>query len=821
MTNKTSELLLPCGNLQMALAAIHNGANAIYVGMPGFNARGRTHDHSFDELEEIIQTCHLYNVHVHVAFNILIFQNELDGAVETLKRVLKMAPDALIVQDLGLVQIIKELAPNQVVHGSTQMTVTNHEAIELLDDLDIDRFVLGRENSLEEIKIIRQKTHKELEVFVHGALCVAYSGQCFTSEAIGGRSANRGQCAQSCRYEYDLIVDGETKDLKDIKYLVSPKDLCGINDIPKLIDLGVESFKVEGRLKSPEFVASVAGSYRKAIDDFNSVDIDKSINEMAITYSRGFYNGWIDGVAHQNLVDGSYANNRGTLVGEVFDVYKKIIKVKADQELFPGDGLLIAKGSELIGGQIYGIKKVRGIYELSFHKDLDLSTVKKGFKVYLNSRDKLYKELKKSFTDKNSFKRLPISIVVEGQVGKTLKLTALEGKTKIQAETNQDLELAQNRSLGEESIFDVLKGLSHTAYYLESIKVNLTGNCFIHNKELKQLKQKMVALLNKKRLERTTNINDTYITPNIVHSNISNSKLIPLVRTLEQLESTVKFFVSNKEYLEFLEYIVLDYEFGKDFVKSVRLLKENGLTSVIATTRILKPNEYHNFRLIERANPDGILIRNLGALNYFKKSKFDLFGDFSLNVTNSKTFNYLIDKGLKSICVSYDMNNDQLLGLIEYVDSTKIEITAHQYMPEFHMEHCVFAAFLSKGQSFRDCGKPCEKHHVQLKDMYGNMHEIKADQECRNTMFSAKSMSAATLIPDWQKLGVSLFRFEALHETGAELIDKLETYLKLISNKFTTQEVFDKIGKMESYGVTTGQLLNIKEHKDRKKNVTK
>jgi putative protease len=816
--NKT-ELLLPCGNLPMALAAIHNGANAIYVGMPGFNARGRTHDHSFDELEEIIQTCHLYNVHVHVAFNILIFQNELDRATETLKRVLAMGPDALIVQDLGLVQIIKELAPAQIIHGSTQMTVTNHEAIELLDDLDISRFVLGRENSLEEIKIIRDNTKKELEVFVHGALCVAYSGQCFTSEAIGGRSANRGQCAQSCRYEYDLIVDGQTQDLKDIKYLVSPKDLCGIKDIPKLVELGIESFKVEGRLKSPEFVASVASSYRKAIDDFENLDSDQAINDMAITYSRGFYNGWIDGVAHQNLVDGTYANNRGTFVGEVFDVYKKIIKIKADQELFPGDGILMAKGNDLCGGQIYGIKKVRGTYEISFNKDLDLTKVKKGFKVYLNARDKLYKELKKSFTDKNSFKRLPISIEIEAKVGETLKLCAFEGKSIIKTETTLKLETAQNRGLSEESLFDVLKGLSHTAYYLESIDVKLDENIFIHNKEIKQLKQKMVSLLNETRLKRELDIQDDYIHPIKVQSDTCPGKLILLIRTFEQLESTIVFIKKNESYRDHLKYIVLDYEFGKDFVKSTRLLKENNLISVIATTRILKPNEYHNFRLIERANPDGILVRNLGALNYFKNTCFDLFGDFSLNVTNSKSFNYLATKGLKSICVSYDMKNEQLIGLINHVDSSKIEITAHQYMPEFHMEHCVFAAFLSKGQSFRDCGKPCEKHHVQLKDMYGNMHEIKADQECRNTMFSAKSMSAATLIPDWQSLGVSNFRFEALHESGDELIDKLETYLKLISKQFTTQEVFAKIGKMESYGVTTGQLLNKKEHRDRKKNV--
>lgn len=803
----------------MALSAIHNGADAIYVGMPGFNARGRTHDHSLTELAEIIETCHLYNVHVHVAFNILIFQNEIEKAMETLVEVLKLAPDALIVQDLGIVQLIKSIAPNQVIHGSTQMTVTNHEAIKLLDDLDIKRFVLGRENSLEEIKIIKENTDKELEVFVHGALCVAYSGQCFTSEAIGGRSANRGQCAQSCRLEYDLIVDGETQDLKDIKYLVSPQDLCGINEIPKLVDLGVESFKVEGRLKSPEFVASVASSYRKAIDDFSSLETKEAIQNMALTYSRGFYPGWLDGVKHQELVDGTFGSNRGLEVGTIIDIYKSTIKVETKIEIFPGDGILMAKGNHQVGGQVYNVVKIRSGYELQFSNDLDISKLENGFRVYVNSRDKLYKELKKSYTDKNQFKRIPVFVQVAGKLGETLKVKVVEGNTEAYLESEFLLEKASNQGLSEESLFTAFKGLSHTAYYLDSLSLQVEAELFIPNKELKLLKQSMVTLLNEKRLYRESVVQNNFTPASKLVSLKQLSKLSLLVRNIEQLQDVLKYLAENDYYKKFLKHIILDYEFGKDYVKSVKLLAEIEIPSVIATTRILKPNEYHNFRLIERANPNGLLIRNLGALNYFQDSRFKLFGDFSLNVTNNYTFNYLLSKGLESICVSYDMNNNQLLDLVDYVDGSKVEVTAHQYMPEFHMEHCVFAAFLSKGNSFRDCGKPCEKHHVQLKDMFGNMHEIKADQECRNTMYKSKSMSAATLIPSWQSAGISQFRFEALHELGDELIEKVDTYLKLIAEEYTTDEVFSKMGKMESYGVSTGQLLNTKKYKDRKKNV--
>ena len=215
-----SELLLPVGNMEMCMAAVHHGADAIYVGVPFFNARGRSSDLSIEELKEMIDFCHLYGVKVNLAFNVVIFQNEIPKVISLLEEILPLNPDAFIVQDLGLAKIIRTMAPHQRIHASTQMTVTNTDAIKLLQDLGIDRFVLGRENSLSEIKLIREQTEKELEVFVHGALCVAYSGRCFTSESLGGRSANRGQCAQSCRLEYELYVDDVKKETGDKKYFV-------------------------------------------------------------------------------------------------------------------------------------------------------------------------------------------------------------------------------------------------------------------------------------------------------------------------------------------------------------------------------------------------------------------------------------------------------------------------------------------------------------------------------------------------------------------------------------------------------------------------
>lgn len=817
------ELLLPVGDMKMCLAAIHNGADAIYLGMPKFNARGRSQDFSFEDLKEIIDMCHLYGVKVHVACNILIFQNEIFEVAAQIKKVIELGPDAIIVQDLGLVRLIKDICPEQVIHGSTQMTITNHEAIELLSDLDIDRFVLGRENSLDEIKIIKENTQKELEVFVHGALCVAYSGQCFTSESIGGRSANRGQCAQSCRFDYELIVDGKKHQLLDRKYLVSPKDLCGIKEIPKLQQLGVESFKVEGRLKSFDYVGTVARSYREAIDNYQSLNLKNSIAEMQITYSRGFHSGWLNSVAHQELVDASFSNHRGFYIGKIHKIMDgKIFAKNLLTKLKNGDGILIVGDNEnqKIGGQIYGIKESNNISEITLSRSLDLSQIKSDHKIYLNRDESIIKGIENTIQNKDYQKKIPIKIKLDIKASLPLKITVRDERNEYVIIGDSPVQSAINRPTTEEEIKKHLLGLSHTVYAVVEFFTNLDEQVFIPNTELKSLKRKMVDLLNKSRTSNQREISSE-LSLELKKSNTttqySSGKLNILVRNYEQLETTIDYFLKNSNNRNFLSYIILDYEFGADYVKSIKKLKETNLPSAIATTRILKPTEYHNFKLIQRADPDAILIRNLGALNYFKNSKFTLFGDFSLNCANSLTFEYLTGKGLSSICASYDLNAKRLFDLVSSIESGQLEVTIHQYMPEFHMEHCVFAAFLSNGNSFRDCGRPCEKHKVQLKDMYGAVHELKADMECRNTMYNAQVMSAVELIPYLLKSGVNLFRFEGLNEHSQEFVQKLDLYFSYVSGTIQAEVLKLDLNKIETYGVTSGQLYNSKNYRDRKK----
>lgn len=788
----------------MALAAIHHGADAIYVGVPGFNARGRSKDFTREELKDLIELCHLYGVKVHLAFNILVFESELKEAQALLQEILPLGPDALIVQDLGLVRLIRQMAPSQRIHGSTQMTVTSDGAIALLEDLNIQRFVLGRENSLSEIAAIRKQTVRELEVFVHGALCVAYSGQCFTSESLGGRSANRGQCAQSCRLGYELIVDGVKRDLGEKKFLVSPQDLCGINEVPKLIEIGVNSFKVEGRLKTPEYVATTARSYQEVIQGADPSEYNRQ-RDMAVSFGRGFFPGWLHGVDHQRLVEGSFSSHRGFEVGTIDKVLPKALRLKTKTRIEAGVGLFFASEGREVGGKVF---EVRGP-EVEMLAPFDYSALRPGMRVWINSDDKLKTHTQKTVSDRQLQKKIPLKLELQLTAGEPAKLVARDPESRRVEVLGAITEVAQKAATSPENAAEELGALGATAFRLQEFTLHSDG-AYLSQKELKNLRRLMVEAMSAARVKVPHPVMGFVANVDSSPSQSSQARLNILLREKAQVED----FLAHKLDDEILGVVILDFEFGRDYADSVQLLKDAGVPVGIATTRVMKPNELNNLRAIERLNPDAILVRNLGALEYFRGKGPRLLGDFSLNGSNHLTVEYLLSKGLESVCASYDLNQVQLQELMSATAGEALEINLHQYMPEFHMEHCVFAAFMSKGSSFRDCGKPCEKHKVELKDAYGNMHFLKADQECRNTMFRATAQSAALLV---ENAPGRLWRFEALYERGDELISKIRAHLDLVGGRADAHVTAELVGSLGKYGVSAGTLAHGHDWQDRKK----
>lgn len=831
--------------MEMALAAIHNGADAVYVGFPGFNARGRSADLEINELREMIETCHLYGVRVHLALNILIFPDEIERVIGMLEQILPLKPDAVIVQDLGLATLIRRMAPNQILHASTQMTITNHEAIALVEDLNFQRFVLGRENSLTEIKLIKDATFKDLEVFVHGALCVSYSGQCFTSESIGGRSANRGQCAQSCRFGYELWVDGQKRQLGGKRYLVSPQDLCGIAEIPELMDLEVASFKVEGRLKSAEYVSSAAREYRKAIDRHSAkrelmvCELEDSKRRMATTYSRGFFTGWLHGVDHQRLVDGTSKSHRGFKIGRVFSAQANtmIIDLESPIELSPGDGLFWESGRVDTGAQVYQVTAWDGTrVQVEFNNDVQVEAGVQGAHVYLNHDAGQRRELRRTFHDKNAFKRIPVCIEVEIAIGVPLKATMTDGTFTVTAQGRSPVEPAKNQQVTDAFLSQEFGALGGSVFKLQRFDVRriTDGPIFYPHKMLKEIRRALTAALEKLRRETRVWRDETSLAPGEeVRAWNQSQRMVPttpvqptdkrlnvLLREQAQVTDLIESLETGRINKDVIDCVILDYEFGRDYEASILALKKAQIRCGIATTRVLKPKEYGHFTRIERLAPDVILIRNLGALHYFtgvKPFEGELRGDFSLNVSNHLTARYLLSKGLTSLTVSYDLNSDQVSELLKTADASRLEVTVHQYMPAFHMEHCVWAACLSAGSSFRDCGKPCEKHRVELEDEFGNRHQLKPDPECRNTVYNAVAQSAARYLSKWQALGLRSIRYEALYERGRDLTDKIAGYQDLLIGKKKASQIISELQLLETYGLGEGAMTRSREYKSVKK----
>lgn len=814
---KKTEILAPVADLEMCRAAIHGGADAIYLGAPYFNARGRAPDLSSENLKLIIDECHLYGVQVFFALNILLFERELQSMPLYLQGLIELGADAFIVQDLGLVRLLRQMVPDFPIHASTQMTVSSPEAIQLLRDLHIDRFVLAREMSLSEIRAVKEQCTEEIEVFVHGALCVSYSGQCLTSESFGGRSANRGQCAQSCRLDYELWVDGAFKDQAGRKYLFSPKDLCGIQEVPELVEMGVESLKIEGRLKEPEYVAAAAQSYRLKRDGLALPQGQETALSMA--FSRGFHSGWLHGVAHQELVGGQTSSHVGQYLGQVKQSTSKEFALHCSIALDLGDGIWLQspEGRQSLGGRIYAQKTKGKLLWLDLGRETTLPPSLVDWSVYRNDAPQVEKSIRQIWKDREQHRKVMLKIEVKGSLGQALELEVqTEDGTHLSLCSEIILESASKQGLKQEQLFEEFAALGDSPYRLQTLTSALPEGLFARNKDLRNCKRLMIEQLNALR----TRVKVYDCDPARVQ--------FPETRMAEETKGHLHLLVRHEEQIDYLQdlplaSITMDFEWGKDFKRGLEKIRALGIPAGIASLRIHKPGENHHLKLIEKLKPDQVLVRNLGSLEWLSGKDMDLIGDHGLNVTNSLSYEYFLSKGLKRLMPGHDLNAQQLSDLLAVVGGAQMEFALHHYMPTFHMEHCVFAAFLSQGNSWRDCGKPCEKHKVEVRDHKGASHFLRADQECRNTLFhgtpqsSAKLWSAQQMQTSLADFGVQNFRIELLDEDRETIRAKVLAYDQLIRGLMTPEQLYQEIGVLEKYGVAEGQLFQELSWSNRKK----
>ncbi len=453
------ELLAPAGDWECARAAVENGADAIYFGLERFNARMRAKNLTQADLPGLMAYLHGRGVKGYVTFNTLIFTDELGQAEDYVRTMVASGVDAAIVQDAGICRLIRAVSPDFPIHCSTQMTITSAAGVRFARELGAQLVVLARENSMSDIaKIQAAGACLPLEVFVHGALCVAYSGQCLTSEALGGRSANRGECAQACRMPYELVCDGRAVDLGDRRYLLSPRDLAGVEVLPDLVRAGVASLKIEGRLKSPEYVASITRVYRQALDramaglagrDPEPFDPGAERYELEMSFSRGLHTGWFGGTDNQALVHARFGTKRGVLLGELDQVSGESVSLKLQSALKPGDGVVFDAGSPETreeGGRVYQVEPgPGGRATLRFGRgDIDWRRVAPGQKLWKTNDPALDRAVRLTFAPGKVHFQRPVDLEAHGRAGTPLAVIANDRCGNVaRAESAVALEAAQ------------------------------------------------------------------------------------------------------------------------------------------------------------------------------------------------------------------------------------------------------------------------------------------------------------------------------------------------------------------------------------------
>jgi len=806
------ELLAPAGDRTCVIAAVENGADAVYFGLEcGFNARARATNLHLDSLGEVMGFLHARGVRGYVTLNTLVFPSELLAIERTVARLTEAGVDAVLVQDLGLVRLIRAVSPDLTIHASTQMTLTSAECIRSVERLGISRVVLARELSIEEIHKIHAQTDVELEAFVHGALCVAYSGQCLTSESLGGRSANRGQCAQACRLPYELVCDGEDVPLGDVKYLLSPQDLAAYALVPEMIEAGIVSFKIEGRLKTPEYVANITQHYRRAIDaavaarplDFTPQDV----TEMELSFSRGFSPGWLGGCDHKMLVPGVSSAKRGVLLGEVTALRGGRVVVQARIPVAPGDGVVFAgdreQGAEQ-GGRVYEVRERGRQVELGFGRDaIDFARLYVGQSIWKTDDPHLTARLRKSFSNSKPQRRVPLELEVTASVGRPLRIIgrAANGGT-CRIESPEALATATKHPLSQQVLAEQLGRLGGTVYDLCALTAKIDGGPMVPLSVLSKLRHAMVAQLDASSQARgarrirsrsageLTDL-DRGVPPKAA------PELRCLCRTLAQVEALVDCGVPS---------LMVDLADIRQYRRAVTVAREAGVEIYLATPRIQKPDELGIFHAMAKYAADGWLVRSLAGLEFCRERAIPIVCDFSLNATNQWTVDYLRSLGALRVTASYDLNRDQLLELIDAVPPAWVEVVIHQHMPMFHMEHCVFCAVLSPGTNKTNCGRPCDVHQVKLRDRIGMEHVLTADVGCRNTLYNAVPQSAAEAVPQLLHRNIQHFRIELLDETADEIRTLVSLYRDLLASRVTGREVWQRLKASNRVGVTRGTL---------------
>lgn len=713
MRKEKIELLAPAGSYEALVAAIQSGANAVYVGGLQFGARAFANNFDNVTMQKAVEYCHLRNVSLYVTVNTLYSDDQFDELIEYITFLYEIGIDAFIIQDMGLFYLIKSYFPDVEIHMSTQASIRNIEGVKYFEKQGIERVVLAREMNIKDIYEIGHQCHIDLEVFVHGALCMSYSGQCLMSSMIAKRSGNKGQCAQPCRLPYELLEDHKIITQKD-KYLLSPQDLCTIEHIGELIDAGVKSFKVEGRMKRPEYVFAVIHSYRKAIDAYlngQKIKNDNAILNMKKMFNRGFTEGFL---FHDSLtLAKSIPGNQGIYLGDIsyFDKKKKLLFIKLKNNLsqndriyFPQNDLTRTITKLYKNGKLVNSAKKGDTVAIELNSKINLNQ-----KIYKVIDIHLINEINQFIKNENI--KIPVDMKLVGSINSPLELTMICNHQKITVYSDVLVENAIHTPLRIERIKQQFNKLGNTIYKMNSIDVIFPENGSISIKALNDLRRKAVFLLDEKRLQlkRTKN----QVIPQLTDGrSIYVKKVAIKVSSSKQLKDVD---VSNidKIFIPFYE----DVSFNEKYIPYVPFLYDESDLLKLMNSPIYKDIKT-------------IMVSDFGAYHLLRKDKKIILND-NFNILNSYALNHFNDDCVLSLEISKQKIN-------QLKSCHNLYMTAYSKIINMNLKHCIISDHYFNFKN-KKC-LLCQKHKYQLKDRKNEKFEIITDKYCNNYVLNNRAL---------------------------------------------------------------------------------
>lgn len=796
MTIKKVELLAPVGSMESLYAAVQNGADAVYLGGKLFSARQYASNFDYEELKEAVEYCHLRNVKVYVTVNVLIDDGEMKKTLDYIKYLYDINVDGLIVQDLGLSHMVRKIFPRFELHASTQMTINNLPGAIFLKNLGFKRVVLARETPLEEIRKIHENVDIELEAFVHGALCVSYSGQCLMSSILGGRSGNRGKCAQPCRMPYSIVDYSNGKiafSEWDKKYVLSPKDLNTLEKIYELINAGVVSLKIEGRMKRPEYVATVVKMYRKVLDlGIDSLNEEEKKDVIQI-FNRGFTKGISFGDFGRKFISYDRPDNRGVLAGRVVKIDKNNLYIKLDIEVEKGDGIELSTAK----GQTIGTVLNNGGLKGQILKINKINNVQIGSKVYRTSSVKLLEKARQSYEREN--KKFPIDIYVDISIGKPARLRVKYNDNMLEITSDHIVEEAKKVSLTGERVLEQLSKLNDTVYFIDNIKINLEENSFMPVSTINDLRRQAIERLDKLRLTPLrTKIND-YDYNNKVNKYFTFS-------SKDNNDKLISVSVNNKKQFDKLNLNKLDrvyIGFDEDLENSILKVKEKNKEVYINTDRIMYLDDFNKLKSkIDSVKGiiDGVSVSNLGTLQFVKENyDLNIHGNIGLNVFNSFTVKALEAEGLKSVTLSPELTLNQI-EKIGSRSSLNLETIGYGYLPLMTMKHCPMS-LVKNCKDDLSCESCKFSQGYGLKDRKG----VNFCMERKNKVTRIYNSLPLMVLDSLHKIydaGISFIRIDFTFEEEIEEIQDI--YYSFAKGLVSKEEVDLVLDKYREKGITKG-----------------